>query len=212
MMKTQLNLEDEVREFVGDFKKFFEKLKEWTEDSIQIDTWREFFEKKYPKMFSNSSENEVKMDVDVDTTMETESRPIVDREEKLWKVEEKLLHNKTKERFTTYDGVMSDDGLTLPEKVKLLQKAIDDATRRKIHYASLQGQLLEKCFLQSRKVYKETLKETKITMQWLIFLRKLYKLILNYSDLQFCTVSLHFFHSNFKMIKEICERNKDRWK
>ena len=51
---------------------------------------RKIFEKKYPKMFSNSSENEVKMDVHVDTTMETESRPIVDREEKLRKVEEKL--------------------------------------------------------------------------------------------------------------------------
>ena len=69
---------------------FFEKLKEWTEDSIQIDTWREFFEEKYSKMFGDFSENEVKMDVDVDTTLETESRPIVDREEKLWKVEEKL--------------------------------------------------------------------------------------------------------------------------
>ena len=66
--------------------------------------------------------------------------------------------------------LMSDDGLTLPEKVILLQKAIDDATRRKIHYASLQGQLLEKCFLQSRKVYKETLEKMKITMQWSIFL------------------------------------------
>ena len=191
MMNTQLNLEDEVREFVEDFNKFFEKLKEWTEDSIRIDTWREFFEKKYPKMFSDSSETE--MDVDVDTTMKTESRPIIDREEKLRKVEKKLLSNKINERFTTYDGVMTDNGLTLPQKVILLQRAIDDATRRKIYYASLQGQLLEKCFLQSMKVYKETLKETKITMQRLIFLRKLHKLILNYSELQFCTVSLRFF-------------------
>ena len=170
MMKTQLNLEDKVREFVGDFKKFFEKLKEWREDSIQIDTWREYFGKKYPKMFGDASENEVKMNVDVDTTMETECRPIVDREEKLQKVEEKLLSNKTKKRFTTYDGVMSDDGLTLPEKVIYLQRAIDDATRKKIYYASLQGQLLEKCFLQSRKVYRETLEKTKITMLWSIFL------------------------------------------
>ena len=40
MMNTQikLNLEDEVREFVGDFNKFFEELKEWTEDAIQIKT------------------------------------------------------------------------------------------------------------------------------------------------------------------------------
>ena len=47
MMNTQikLNLEDEIREFVGDFNKFFEELKERTEDAIQIKTWREFFEK-----------------------------------------------------------------------------------------------------------------------------------------------------------------------
>ena len=47
MMNTQikLNLEDEVRELVGDFNKFFEELKEWTEDVVQIKTWREFFEK-----------------------------------------------------------------------------------------------------------------------------------------------------------------------
>ena len=46
-------------------------------------------------MFGDSSGTE--MDVDVDTTMETERRPIVDREEKLHRVEEKLLNNKTYE-------------------------------------------------------------------------------------------------------------------
>ena len=107
---------------------------------------------------------------------------------------------------------MSDYGLTLPQKVIHLQRAIDDTTRRKICHTSLQGQLLEKCFLQSKKVYKEPLEETKIAMQWSIFLRKLYKLILNYSELQFCTVSLSFFCSNFKIIKYICESSKERWK
>ena len=91
----------------------------------------------------------------METTMETESRPVVDIEEKLRKVEKKLLSKKTNERFANYDGVMSDDGLTLPEKVILLQKAIDDAMRRKIHCASLQGQLLEKCFLQLGKFIKK---------------------------------------------------------
>ena len=83
MMNTQvrLNLEDEVREFVGDFNKFFEELNKWSKDDVEIKTWRELFEKKYPKMFSDSSRTE--MDVDVDTTMETESRPIIDTEEKL---------------------------------------------------------------------------------------------------------------------------------
>ena len=71
----------------------------------------------------------------METTMETESRCIVDGEEKLRKVEEKLLCNKTKERFTTYDGVMTDDDLSLPQKVIHLQRAIDDVTRKKIYYA-----------------------------------------------------------------------------
>ena len=88
--------------------------------------------------------------------------------------------------------IMSDDRLSLSQKVIHLQKGVDDSTRRKIYFTSLQGQLLEKCFLQSKKVYKETLEETKITRQWLIFLQKIYKLILNHSELQFCTVSLHF--------------------
>ena len=65
---------------------------------------------------------------------------------------------------------MSDDKLPLPQKVIHLQKGVDDSTRRKTYYALLQGQLLEKCFLQSKKVYKATLEETKITRQWSIFL------------------------------------------
>ena len=62
------------------------------------------------------------------TAMETESRPIVDREEKLRKVEERLLSKRTNERFTNYDGVMSDDSLSRPQKIIHLQKAIDYAT------------------------------------------------------------------------------------
>ena len=209
MMNTKITLDkEEVRRFVGDFNKLFKDLEEWTSNAVQIESWKEHFLEKYPNIFSVSTENEVEME----TTMEAESRSIVDREETLRKVEEKLLSSKTNERFTTYDGVMTYDGLTLPQKVIHLQRAIDDVTRKKIYYASLQGQLLEKCFLQARKVYKETLEETKITMQWSIFLLKVYKLILKYSELQFCTVSLCFFRSDFKIIEEICKRNKNRWK
>ena len=85
-------------------------------------------------MSSDSSGTE--MDVDIDTTMKT--KPPIDREEKLQKVEEKLLSNKTHESFTNYDHVMSDDKLSLPQKVIHLQKGVDDSTRRKIYYASLQ--------------------------------------------------------------------------
>ena len=89
---------------------------------------------------------------------------------------------------------------------------IDDAMRREILWASLQGKLFEKCFHQLKKIYKETLEEMKITREWVLFLRKLYKLVLNYNKLQFCTVSLCFFCCNFKIIKEICEHDKERWK
>ena len=114
--------------------------------------------------------------------METESRLVVEREEKLRKVEEKLLSNKTNERFTNYAGVMSDPNLTLAEKINHLQKAIDDATRRKIHHTSLQGELFEKCCLRSKKGYEEILEETKFSRQWVLFLRKLYRLALKYNQ------------------------------
>ena len=107
---------------------------------------------------------------------------------------------------------MSDDSLSLSQKIIHLQKAIDDATRRKIHYAFLQGQLLEKCFLQSRKVYKETLEETKFSRRWVLFLQKLNKLTLEYNQIILNYVPLRYIRSNFKIIEEICECNKDRWK
>ena len=53
----------------------------------------------------------------------------------LGKVKERLLHNRTTEAFSDYHGVQYDPNLTLVERMIKLQKAIDDATRRKIHYA-----------------------------------------------------------------------------
>ena len=156
MMNTKQRILDEkkVKDFVGDFNKHFENLaKRYKKDAEEIGNRREYFWRKYPEIFNDSSENRDEMDVDVDTTMETESRPIVDREEKLRKVEEKLLSKRTNERFTNYDGVMSDDSLSWPQKIIHLQKVIGNATIRKILYASLQGQLLEECFHQSKKVH-----------------------------------------------------------
>ena len=124
-----------------------------------------FFLRKYPEIFNDSSENEVDMDTEVITTMGTEGRPIVDREMKLRKVEEKLLSKRTDEMFTGYEGVMSDPSLTPMQKIINLQKVIDDVTRRKIHWASLQEKLLEDCFHQSKEVYERTLVEMKIGRQ-----------------------------------------------
>ena len=211
MMNTKQRILDEekLKDFVVEFNKHFEDLTKWYKrDAKRIKNIRESFWERYPEIFNDSSENEVEME----TTMEPESRPIVDREEKLRKVEERLLSKRTNERFTNYDGVMSDDSLSLSQKIIHLEKSIDDATRRKIHYASLEGQLLEECLHQSKKVYKETLKETEITRQWAQFLRKLYRLALEYNQTAYCTVPLSYIGSNFKIIEEICECNKERWK
>ena len=61
---------------------------------------------------------------------------------------------------------MTDLSLILAQKIVYLRKAIDDATRRKIYWASLQGQLLEDSFRQSKEVYEKTLMETKIGRKW----------------------------------------------
>ena len=182
MMNTQITLDiEEVRKFVGDFNKVFKDLEEWTSNAIQIETWKDHVLKEYPKIVNGSSENEDEMNIDIDTTMKT--KPPIDREEKLRKVEEKLLSKRTNERFTNYDGVMSEDNLSRPQKIIHLQKAIGNATRRKILYASLQGELLEECFHQLKKVYEEILVEMKITKRWVQFLRKLYKLALDYNQI-----------------------------
>ena len=208
-MKQRILDEERLQDFVGDFNKHFEDLaKRYKNDAERIKNIRESFWERYPEIFNDSLENEVEME----TMMETESRPIVDREEKLWKVEEKLLSKRTNEKFTNYDGVMSDDSLSLSQKIIHLQKAIDDATRRKIHCTSLQGGLFGKCFLQSKKVYKETLEETKFSRRRVLFLRRLHKLALEYTQIIYCTVPLSYIRSNFKIIEEICECNKDRWK
>ena len=107
------------------------------------------------------------MDIDIDTTMET--KPTIDREKKLRGVEEKLLSKRTNERFTNYEGVFNDPNLTLTQKIIYLQKVTGDATRRKVLYTSLQGELPEKCFCQLKKVYEETLEEMKITRWWAQF-------------------------------------------
>ena len=84
------------------------------------------------------------------------------REEKLAKVEGRLLQNRSQERFTDYDDIRFDQNSMAAEKIITYQKAIDDATRRKIYFASLQGELLEGCFEESKEAYMKTLKEVKI--------------------------------------------------
>ena len=152
-MNTKRILDEEkLKDFVSNFNKHFEDLaKRYKNDAERIKSIRESFWERYPEMFNDSSENEVEME----TTMETESRPIVDREEKLRKVKEKLLSKRTNERFTNYDGVMSDDSLSLSQKIIHLQKVIDDATRRKSNTLHYKENYLKNAVFDPRKLIKK---------------------------------------------------------
>ena len=139
------------------------------------------------------------MDID-----EGKTRP---KKPNLAEIREKLLCQRTTEAFTDYRGVESEPNLTLVEKIIKLQEAISDATGRKIHYASLQGQLLEDCFCESKEAYKRTLEQVNMKK-----IRKLHKLVLKFNQIAYCTVSLHFICYNFKVIEEICKSDPDNWK
>ena len=194
-----------LKDFVEDFNKFFEDLvKSYEKDAKKIKERREDFWRNYPEIFNDSSGNEVEMDVD-----EGKTRP---KKPHLSEIKEKLLCKRTTEAFTDYHDVESDSSLTLVEKMIELQKVIDDATRRKVHYASLLGELLQSCFNESKKAYKEALEQAKIKRWWAFFLCKLHKLIDQYKQLAFCTVSLPFIRYNFKEIEEIWKSEPDNWK
>ena len=162
------------------------------------------FLEKYPEIFRDSSENEVEMDID-----EGKTRP---KKPNLAEIREKLLCKRMTEAFTDYHGIGSDPNLTLVEKIIKLQKVINDVTRRKIHYASLQGQLLEDCFRESTEAYERTLEQVNMKKRCTLFLCKLHKLVLKFNQLAFCTVSLCFICYNIKVIEETCKSDPDNWK
>ena len=139
-------------------------------------------------MFGDSSESEM----DIDEGKTTPKKP------NLAEIREKLLYKRTAERFTDYDGIMSDSTLSSVQKIIKLQEAIEDATRRKIHFVSLQGQLLEDCFHESKGAYERMLEQVNIKKRWALFLHKLHKLVFEFNQIAYCTVSLRFICYNFK--------------
>ena len=190
---------ERLSNFFADFNEFWVDLK----TSVNLDkltSWYERFQRDYPEAFR------------VGEAMETEVKKTRSKKLNLAEIREKLLCKRTTERFIEYQGVRVDSNLDLTAKINHFQKAIDDATRRKVYFASLLGELLQSCFNESKETYKKTLEEVKIKRQWAQFLRKLYKLVLNYNQLQYCTVSLRFIQINFKAIEEICENEPDNWK
>ena len=182
---------ERLSNFFSDFKNFWDDLKAEA-DANKLTKWYNHFEKGYPGVFT------VEMEVNKAAVQPH-------RKEKLAKVKGRLLQNRCQVGFTDYDAIRFDQNSTAAEKIIFYQKAIEDATRRKIYFASLQGELLEGCFKEPKKAYMKTLKEVKIGVRWAKFLRKLHKLAIIYNQLIYCTVSLHYIHCNFKLIEEICE-------
>ena len=190
---------ERLSNFFADFNEFWVDLKTSVGQG-KLTSWYERFQRDYPEAFR------------VGEAMEVEGKKTRSKKLNLAEIREKLLCKRTTERFIEYQGVKVNSNLDLTAKINHFQKAIDDATRRKVYFASLLGGLLQSCFDESKETYKKTLKEVKIKRQWAQFLRKLYKMVLNYNQLQYCTVSLHFIQINFKAIEEICESEPDNWK
>ena len=120
MNQRTLNINREkVRKFVEDFKKLFVELEVCLKDDEDyidgLKCWGKYFPSEYPEIFSEVAE--------ADDDMETEvERPNpMTMEEKLRRVEEKLLSKRSTSRFTNYDGIMKDTNLSVAEKlIKLL--------------------------------------------------------------------------------------------
>ena len=112
-----------------DFRNFWVDLKVKADEN-KLNKWYTHFEKDYPEVFA--------VEIEVNKAAVQQQN----KEEKLENVEEILLQNKSRERFTNYDNIRADPNLTVADKIIAYQKAIDDTTRRKIHFASLQGELL----------------------------------------------------------------------
>ena len=184
---------ERLSNFFKDFKKFWDDLKV-NVDENKLVKWYTHFEKDYPEIF--------KVEIQENKAAVQRRRH---KDEKLASIKERLLQNRSRERFTNYDNVCFDQNLTDTEKIIAYQKAIDDATRRTIHFASLQGEVMERCYKKSKAEYKVLLRDAKVGGQWAQFLRKLYKLVVVHNQLSYCTVSLRYIRSNFKFIEEICK-------
>ena len=99
--------EEKLKDFVGDFNKFFEDLaKSYKKDAKKIEKRREYFWRKYPKIFNESSDE---MNID-----EGKTRP---KKPDLGEIKERLLRNRKTEAFMDYHDVQYDPNLTLVERM-----------------------------------------------------------------------------------------------
>ena len=182
--------QERAKKFMRDFDKVLEKLRE-TASVVKINELKEYFVNEYPEIF------QVECAL---AEVNTELERIIKHNKRIRAVEEKLLTSISMEPFTNYEGKEKDKTISTVQKIALYQKAIDDMKRRHIYFTANQGKLLEKCFIQGRNIYKETLKESGLSRQWAHFLQKLVKLIEDYNQILYCTISLTFIERNLKII------------
>ena len=136
---------ERAKQFMRDFDKVFEWLRETT-GVEEINELKEYFVNEYPEIFQ------------VECCLEEvnkELERITKHDKKIEDVEKTLLTSISMEPFTNYEGIENDRTLSTVQKIVLYQKAIDDKKRRHIYYATNQGKLLEKYFIQGRDVYKK---------------------------------------------------------
>ena len=128
---------ERLSKLFSEFRNFWGNL-QVAADGEKLRRWHDHFRTDYPEVFR--------------VEMEPDERAVQERrDKKLVKIKERLLRNRSGDRFTDYDGITTDTTKTIVEKLIACQKAIDDATRRKIYFASLQVELLETCFKRSKK-------------------------------------------------------------
>ena len=149
MMNTKRILDEEkVKDFVGDFNKYFEDLaKRYKKDAEKIKTRRECFWKKYPEIFNDSSENEVEMNID-----EGKTRP---KKPNLVKIRKRLLCKRSTEVFTDYRGIESDPNLTLVERIIKLQERSAMRLGEKFTMHCCRDNYLKIAFVNQRKPTRE---------------------------------------------------------
>ena len=100
------------------------------------------------------------------------------------------------------------------ESINLLSKAIGNSHRDILHYSALQGDLL--VTLRSASTpegFRLHLRMTlDISSSHAKFLMAFYELATTYPRLLMCELPQRFFVKNFKIIKQVCQNERDVWK
>ena len=132
-------------------------------------------------------------------------------------IEYTLTSSLNNERRKSYFDVEDDIKRSTPEEcvdsVNLLSKAIGNAHKDVLYYASLQGDLLsclkDICGPSFPVILRNNIN---ISRPHASFLMKFYRLVLDYPKLLQCELPLNFFHKNFSSIQTICEKDREIWK